>query len=249
MAKLSGKITVITGGNSGMGLATAKLFKQEGAQVIITARSAETYKVAQAELGREFDVIQTDVSKLADIDRLVAHVKQKYGRIDVLFANAGIAEMLPFEQATEESFDRQYAVNVKGLFFTVQKALPLLGKGSSVILNASVVASKGFPGTSIYSGTKAAVRNLARGLSAEFAPKNIRINVISPGPILTPIFDKTGLDEKSKAEQTEQLISMVPLARLGRPEEIATVALFLASADSSYVTGAEILVDGGAGSI
>ena len=240
---------MITGGNSGIGLATAKLFQREGAKVIITARSAETHRVALTELGRHFDVVQTDVSKLSEIDSLVAHVKQKYGRIDVLFANAGIAEPLPFGQATEESFDRQYGVNVKGLFFTVQKSLPLLENGSSVILNASVVASKGFPGMSVYSGTKASVRNLARVLAVELAPRGIRVNVLSPGAIETPIWDKMGLDEKSKAEQTERLASTVPLARVGRPEEMANVALFLASPDSSYINGAEILADGGVGSI
>jgi NAD(P)-dependent dehydrogenase (short-subunit alcohol dehydrogenase family) len=249
MAKLTGKIAVITGGNSGIGLASAKLFKAEGAQVIITARSAETFKLAQAEFGEDFDVFQADVSELPEIDRLVAHVKQKYGHIDVLFANAGIAEPALFEQVTEESFDRQYYVNVKGLFFTIQKALPLLNKGASIILNASVVASKGFPGMTAYSGTKAAIRNLARGLATELGPKGIRVNVLSPGPITTPIWDKMGLDDKAKAEQAERVTSTFPLGRMGRPEEMATVALFLASTDSGYMTGAELLADGGGGNV
>lgn len=245
MAKLSNKIALITGGNSGIGLATAKLFKDEGAKVIITARSDETYKKALSEYGNQFDVVQADVSKLDEIDKLYAHVKSKYGKIDILFANAGVAGFIPTLEVTPEFFDTQFNTNVKGLYFTVAKAIPLLNVGSSVVLTASVVASKGFAGSSVYSATKAAVRNFARSWTAEFPVSDIRFNVLSPGPIATPIFSKMGLP----AENEIAMGAMTPIKRLGKPEEMAKAALFLASDDSTFVVGAELMADGGYGQI
>ena len=245
MTKLANKVALVTGGNSGIGLATAKLFKEQGARVIITARSNETYAKAQAEFGSVFDVVQADVSKLEELDRLYAHIKSKYGKFDVLFANAGIAGFRPTAEVTPEYFDEQFNTNVKGLYFTVAKAIPLLNKGSSVVLTASVVASKGFPGSSVYSATKAAVRNFARTWTAEFPVSDIRFNVLSPGPIETPIFDKMGLSH----EQSHGFGATTPIKRLGRPEEMAKAALFLVSEDSSYVAGAELMADGGFGQI
>lgn len=245
MSKLANKVALITGGNSGIGLATAKLFKEQGAKVIITARSAETYEKAKLEYGSLFDVVQADVSNLGDLDRLYSHVKTKYGKFDILFANAGIAGFAPTLEVTPEYFDNQFNTNVKGLYFTVAKAIPLLNKGSSVVLTASVVASKGFAGSSVYSATKAAVRNFARSWTAEFPVSDIRFNVLSPGPISTPIFDKMGLP----LEEANHIGESTPIKRLGKVEEMANAALFLASNDSSYVVGAELMADGGFGQI
>ncbi len=245
MSKLTNKIALVTGGNSGIGLATAKLFKEQGAQVIITARSNETFEKAKLEYGAQFDVVQADVSKIADIDRLFSHIKTKYGKFDILFANAGIAGFSPTLEVTPEYFDNQFNTNVKGLYFTVARAIPLLNKGSSVVLTASVVASKGFAGSSVYSATKAAVRNFARSWTAEFPVEDIRFNVLSPGPIQTPIFDKMGLPQEGQ----DHLGGSTPIKRLGKAEEMAKAALFLASEDSSYVVGAELMADGGFGQI
>lgn len=245
MSKLSNKVALVTGGNSGIGLATAKLYKDEGAQVIITARSNETFEKAKKEYGNVFDVVQTDVSKVEDLDRLYAHIKAKYGKLDVLFANAGVALFAPTIEVTPEFFDNQFNTNVKGLFFTVAKALPILSKGSAVVLNASLVANKGFAGSSIYSATKAAVRNFARTWTAEIPVEQVRFNVLSPGPVMTPIFGKMGLAD----EQRDGFGAGTPIKRLARPEEMAKVALFLASDDSSYLAGAEIMADGGAGQV
>lgn len=241
MSKLANKVALVTGGNSGMGLATAQLFKKEGAQVIITARSAETFKQAQAEFGKDFDVVQTDVANLADLDRLYSHIKSKYGKLDVLFANAGIAQFAPAIETTPELFDNTFNTNVRGLFYTVTKALPLLARGSSVILNASTVTYKGMPGAAAYSATKAAVRSFARTFSAEIPVTQTRFNVISPGPIETPIFAKAGMSE----DQKHGMAQTYPAKRMGKPEEIASVALFLATNESSFIVGADILVDGG----
>jgi NAD(P)-dependent dehydrogenase (short-subunit alcohol dehydrogenase family) len=245
MSKLANKVALVTGGNSGIGLATAKLFKEQGAKVIITARSAETYEKARIEYGTQFDVVQADVSKLGDIDRLYDHVKTKYGKFDILFANAGIAGFAPTSEVTPEFFDNQFNTNVKGLYFTVAKAIPLLNKGSTVVLTASVVASKGFVGSSVYSATKAAVRNFARSWTAEFPVSDVRFNVLSPGPIQTPIFEKMGLPAADAAHFGDS----TPVKRMGLPEEMAKAALFLASDDSSYVVGAELMADGGLGQI
>jgi NAD(P)-dependent dehydrogenase (short-subunit alcohol dehydrogenase family) len=249
MKKLEGKVALITGGNSGMGLATAKLFHAEGAKVIITARSEETFKKAKAEYGTIFDVVQTDVSKLSDLDRLYAHIKQTYQGLDVVFANAGIGAFTPSTEVDEEFFDRQFNTNVRGLFFTVTKAIPLLRPGSSVILNASTAANQGMAGASVYSATKAAVRSLARTWTVEIPNSLARFNVLSPGPIETPIFDKVGLTPDQVEGFLADIKTKVPAGRIGRPEEIATVALFLATNDSSFVSGIDLVVSGGLGQV
>lgn len=243
--KLRNKIALVTGGNSGMGLATAKLFKEEGATVVITARSPETFKTAKAEFGTLFDVVQADVSVPAQLDALYAHIKERHGGLDVVFANAGIAHFRPTAESDEAFFDAQFNTNVRGLYFTVQKALPLLRKGSTVVLNASVAAEKGIAGSSVYSATKAAVRSFARSWTAEIPIASVRFNVLSPGPIETPIFDKAGMSR----EQADGFKTMVPAGRFGRPEEMARTVLFLASEDSSFLAGANIAADGGLGQV
>jgi len=245
MSKLASKIAVITGGNSGIGLATAKLFAAEGAQVIITGRRAAEVEKATKDIGHNAVGIISDVSKPADLDKLFAEVKAKFGRIDVLFANAGIAELGPIGSITEEHFDKHFNINVKGLLFTVQKALALLSDGGSIILNSSVVNTKGMGGFTVYAATKAAVRSFARTWTAELKDRKIRVNVVSPGPIETPIYEKMGLPEKQVQEFGAAVAGMVPLGRFGKPEEIAKAALFLASDDSSYVAGVDLYVDGG----
>ncbi len=247
MGKLDGKIALITGGSTGIGLATAKLFLSEGARVVVTARGADALTKAQKELGPQAWAVQSDVSRLADLDTLIEQIRARYGRIDILFANAGLARFAPVEQADEAGFDMMFDTNVKGLFFTVQKALPLIPEGGSVLLTASVAAAKGFAGTSIYSATKAAVRSFGRTMAAELAPKKIRVNVISPGPVATPIYSKLGMADDATRQFEESMSQLVGLKRFAQPEEIATTALFLASQDGSYMVGAEILVDGGLG--
>ncbi len=245
MSRLDNKIAVITGGSSGIGLATARRFIADGAQVIITGRNQEALNEAIAELGTAATSVRGDVANLEDLDRLFTEVGEQFGRIDILFANAGIAPLAPFEAVTEKDFDTLFNVNVRGLFFTVQKALPLLAKGASVILNASVVAQTGFPNTSVYSATKAAVRSLGRTLAAELAPRGIRVNVVSPGLTKTPFWGKVGLSEADVAAFGASVVEQTPLGRAGRPEEIAAVAAFLASDDASYFTGADLVADGG----
>lgn len=238
--KLAGKIALVTGGNSGIGLATARRFVAEGAHVFITGRRPKELDAAVADLGENVTGVQGDVSNLTDLDRLFATIKEQKGRLDVVFANAGSAEFAPLGEITEEHYDRIFNANVKGLLFTVQKALPLLGSDSSVILNASVVASKGTPAMSVYSATKAAVRNFARSWILDLKGRGIRVNVISPGPIRTP-----GLENLAPKEFQAQMTAGVPLGRLGESDEIAKAAVFLASDDSSFVTGSELFVDGG----
>jgi NAD(P)-dependent dehydrogenase (short-subunit alcohol dehydrogenase family) len=245
MAKLTGKVALVTGGNSGMGLATAKLFAGEGAKVVITGRRQEALDEAAKIVGPSVLTVQGDVSKMADLDRLFATIKNKYGHLDVLFANAGLGQVVPLGQVTEEQFDREFAINVKGLFFTVQKALPLLRDGSSIILNASIAASKGMEAVSVYSATKAAVRSFARTWTTDLKGRKMRVNSLSPGPIETPIFGKMGLSEEQAQGWKQALPGMVPLGRMGSDEEIARAVLFLASDDSSYITGIDLVVDGG----
>ena len=245
MGKLNGKVAVITGGTTGIGLATAKLFQQEGAQVVVTGRSLGTLAEAQQELGPGALVVQSDTGKLSDIDKLIAQVKGKFGRIDILFANAGVGKVVPIEQVDETLFDEQFQTNVKGLYFTVQKAIPLIPDGGAILLNASVVSKKGFAGMSVYSATKAAVRSFGRTLATELAPRRIRVNTISPGPIATPILGKMGLPPDAAKQFEENMAQSVGLKRLGQPDEIARVALFLASEDASFVLGTEMFVDGG----
>lgn len=245
MGRLKGKVALVTGGNSGMGLVTAQRFAQEGAQVVITGRRAKELDEAVAASGAGVIGVQGDVSSLTDLDRLYDVIRQKFGRLDILFANAGLGQVIPFGEVSEQSFDLHFDVNVKGLFFTVQKALPLLSDGASVILNASIAASKGLEAFSVYNATKAAVRSFARSWTNDLRGRKIRVNAISPGPIETPIFQKMGLSEQQVSEFGKNILSQVPLGRMGRSEEIANVALFLASDESSYITGVDLSVDGG----
>jgi NAD(P)-dependent dehydrogenase (short-subunit alcohol dehydrogenase family) len=245
MSKLSGKIAVITGGNSGMGLATARLFAREGAQVIITGRRRKDLDEAVESIGRNIEGVQGDISSLADLDRLHDHVKTKYGRVDIIFANAGLGTITPLGTVSEAEFDQTFDVNVKGTFFTVQKLLPLVPDGGSIILNASIAANGGMEAFSVYSATKAAVRSFARTWTSDLKSRKIRVNALSPGPIDTPILGKAGLTEEQVAGWKASLTSQVPLGRIGHVDEIAKPALFLASDDSSFITGIELTVDGG----
>jgi NAD(P)-dependent dehydrogenase (short-subunit alcohol dehydrogenase family) len=246
MGKLEGKVALITGGNSGIGLATAKEFAEQGAQVVISGRDRKTLEEAAKALGNGVFAVRADVAKLAEIESLFAEVKAKFGRIDVLFVNAGIGKFAPLQAMTEELYDSIIDVNLKGAYFTIQKALPLLADGASIVLNTSIAAHIGRPiGTSVYSASKAALLSLARTLSAELVERNIRVNAISPGPVTTPIFDRLGLAPDALEELRQQVEADVPMKRFGRPEEIAKAALFLASPDSSFMLGAEIVADGG----
>jgi NAD(P)-dependent dehydrogenase (short-subunit alcohol dehydrogenase family) len=245
VGKLDGKVAIVTGGNSGIGLATAKEFVAEGAYVFITGRRQAELDAAVKEIGNGVTGVQGDVSNLADLDRLYAMVKGKKGHIDIIFANAGGGEFAPLGQITEAHFDKTFNINVKGLLFTVQKALPLLRDGSSIILNASIVASKGMPAFSVYSATKAAVRSFARTWTVDLKDRKIRVNVVSPGPIDTPGVDTLVKTEAERNEFVKGLITTVPLGRMGRPDEIAKATVFLASDDSSFITGIELFVDGG----
>jgi NAD(P)-dependent dehydrogenase (short-subunit alcohol dehydrogenase family) len=242
---LRGKIAVVTGGSTGIGLGTAKQFIAEGAFVFITGRRQEALDEALRALGPSAAAIRADVSKLGDLDRVFETVKAQKGRIDVLVANAGIAEPAPLGAITEEQYDRQFGTNVKGLVFTVQKALPLMSEGSSIILISSIVANKGMQGLSIYSSTKAAIRNLARTWILDLKGRKIRVNVISPGPIETPGLVGLAGGEQAKQGFFDYLAAQVPLARNGRPEEIGAAAVFLASDAASYIHGADLHVDGG----
>jgi len=246
MKKLEGKVAVITGGSSGIGLATAQRFVDEGAYVFITGRRQGELDAAVRQIGKNnVTGIQGDVSKLADLDRLYATVREQKGRIDILFANAGIIELAPIGSITESHFDKILNVNVKGLLFTVQKALMLFQDGGSIILSASINASKGFETSSVYSATKAAVRSFARTWTVDLKQRKIRVNAISPGPIDTPIFS-TAVQTEEQIEQTKtSLVASVPMGRMGSPDEIAKAATFLASDDSSFITGIELFVDGG----
>lgn len=243
--KLENKIAVVTGGNSGIGRAIAEEFAREGAKVVVFGRNQETLDETVRALGDGHAAVRGDIAKLEDIDRLLGEVKERFGRIDVLVANAGIAPVAPVDQVDEASFDQLFGVNVKGLFFTVQKAVPLLAEGASVILNASSVTYRGLAGMSVYGATKAAVRYFARSLAAELLPRGIRVNALSPGPIETPIFGRMGLPAEQLEEMAAGIQSQVPMGRFGQADEMAKAALFLASSDSSYVVGADLLADGG----
>jgi len=245
MGKLEGKIALITGGNSGIGLATAKQFVNEGAYVFITGRRDPELAAAVKEIGRNVTGVQGDVSNLGDLDRLFAQIKREKGRLDIVFANAGVAKYAPFGTITEEHYDSIFNINVKGLLFTVQKALPLLPDGASIILNASIVASKGLPANSVYSATKAAVRSFARTWTTDLKDRRIRVNAVSPGPIDTPGLKDLVASTGAGEQRLKMLSNSVPLGRRGTPDEVAKAVVFLASDDSSYITGTELFVDGG----
>ncbi len=245
MAKLEGRVAVITGGNSGIGLATAQRLAAEGAYVFITGRRQSELDLAARQIGKNVTGVQGDVSKLADLDRLYATVKQEKGQIDILFANAGAGEIAALGAISEEHFDKAFNINVKGLLFTVQKALPLFQDGGSIILNASITASKGMEAFSVYSATKAAVRSFARCWTVDLKARKIRVNAISPGPIDTPGYGNLGLSKEQEEQFKKNVVGSVPMGRMGSPDEIAKAVLFLASDDSSYITGAELFVDGG----
>jgi NAD(P)-dependent dehydrogenase (short-subunit alcohol dehydrogenase family) len=249
MKRLEGKVAVVTGGNSGIGLATAKRFQDEGAKVAISGRSKKTLDEAVKSIGNGILAVQADVANFDDTDKLYAEVSKKFGKIDVLFVNAGVAKFSPFAETSESTFDEQFDINIKGAYFTIQKALPFLNDGASIILNTSVVDKKGSPGTSAYAATKAALRSLARTTAAELVDRGIRVNTVAPGPIVTPIFGKTGLPKEAVDDFARDVIARVPMKRFGQPEEVASVVAFLASQDASYITGAEINVDGGYGQI
>jgi NAD(P)-dependent dehydrogenase (short-subunit alcohol dehydrogenase family) len=245
MGKLEGKIALITGGNSGIGLATATEFVNEGAYVFITGRRDAELAAAVKEIGRNLTGIQGDVSNLGDLDRLFAQIKREKGKLDIVFANAGVAKFAPFGMITEEVYDAIFDINVRGLLFTVQKALPLLPDGASIILNASIVASKGMPANSVYSATKAAIRSFARTWTTDLKDRHIRVNAVSPGSIDTPGLSNLLASSETGQQRLKMISNAVPLGRLGKPIEIAKAVVFLASDDSSYVTGTELFVDGG----
>jgi len=245
MHRLDGKIALITGGTSGIGLATAKQFVNEGAYVFITGRREPELAAAVKEIGRNISGVQGDVSNLADLDRLFGQIRKEKCKLDVVFANAGVSKYAPFGKITEEFYDSIFDINVKGLLFTVQKTLPLLSDGASIILNASIAGSKGLPTYSVYSATKAAIRSFARTWTTDLKDRRIRVNAISPGSIDTPAANDL-LASSEVGEQRRKMVSTtVPLGRFGRPDEVAKAVVFLASEDSSFVTGTELFVDGG----
>jgi NAD(P)-dependent dehydrogenase (short-subunit alcohol dehydrogenase family) len=251
MAKrLEGKIALITGGSSGLGLATARRFIDEGAKVVITGRRQADLDNAVKELGSDTLGVRGDVSNLADLDHLYETIRERYERLDIVFANAGSGAFVPLGEITEEHFDRYFGINVKGTLFTVQKALPLMTKGGAIVLNGSMVTIKGLPGFSVYAATKAALRSFARTWAVDLKGKNIRVNVVSPGTVVTPAYkNELGMnDEQIQAFEVEAALK-TPLGRSGTPDEIARAVLFLASDDSTYMTGAELFVDGGAAQI
>jgi NAD(P)-dependent dehydrogenase (short-subunit alcohol dehydrogenase family) len=245
MRRFEGKVAVVTGGNSGIGLAAAKAFAREGAAVVITGRDEATLRAAEREIGGGAMAIRADSSRMADLDSVMSRIRERFNNIDALFVNAGIGKFVPFDQVTEEFFDETVAVNLKGVFFTVHKALPLLRPGSAVVLNASINAHKGMPGTTVYGATKAAVVNLAKTLSADLVERGIRVNAISPGPVESALLGRTGMSEEQLTQTRDWIQSQVLLKRFGTPEEIAEAVLYLCSGASSFVVGSEIIIDGG----
>jgi NAD(P)-dependent dehydrogenase (short-subunit alcohol dehydrogenase family) len=243
--KLEGKIALITGGSAGIGLATAKQFVEEGAYVYITGRRQHELDAAVASIGSNVTAIQSDVTKCADLDRIYAQIGKEKGRVDVLFANAGGGPLVPLGSITEEHYDSVFNLNVKAVVFTVQKALPLMPDGGAIVLSASIVDVKGFPAFSIYSATKAAVRSFARTWATDLKDRRIRVNAVSPGPIDTPLLNEAF----ANPDDRKALVATVLMGRLGRPEELAKPVVFLASDDASFITGAELYVDGGAAQV
>jgi NAD(P)-dependent dehydrogenase (short-subunit alcohol dehydrogenase family) len=248
--KLDGKIALITGGSSGLGLATARCFLEEGARVFITGRRQSELDIAVAKLGSGITGIQGDVSRLSDLDRLYDVIKREAGRLDILFANAGGGAFQPLGQITEEHFDKYFGINVKGTLFTVQKALPLMPNGASIVINGSITAVKGLPAFSVYSATKAALRSFARTWSVDLRERKIRVNVVAPGTVVTPGYkSELGMTDEQIDAFVAQVSASTPLGRAGTPDEVARAVVFLASDDSSYVNGIELFVDGGAAQI
>ena len=247
MNRYTGKVALITGGNSGIGLATAKRLKEEGATVVISGRDPTTLNAAAAEF--DFIAVRADVAHLGEIEQMYREAVEKAGKIDVLFANAGIYKASPLAETTEEFFDESVDINFKGLFFTVQKALPYLNDGAAIILNSSTVTSKGWPGIAVYSATKAAVRSLARSFSAELLPRGIRVNTVSPGATFTPIFGRLGLSAAELDAAAAGLLKMVPVGRFATAEDIAAGVAYLGSSDAAYAVGTELTIDGGLGQL
>ena len=245
MGRLTGKTALITGGTTGIGLATAKLFMAEGARVAVIGQDPARVAQAAQELGEGAIVLRADVASRADMAAAAARLKADFGKLDVVFANAGIAQPMPFSDVDETNIDRQVDVNFKGVIYTVQSMLSLMNNPSSIVLTSTTMIEKGVAGMSVYAATKAAVRSLARTLSAEFAPRGVRVNVISPGLIETPIYGKLGLPPEAVQEWAGQLLQKVPAARFGQAEEVAKAVLFMASDDSSYMMGENMLFDGG----
>lgn len=245
MGKLQGKSVLITGGTSGIGLATARLFRDEGAQLAITGRDPEKLSSAREELGSDTLVVRSEAGNLEEIDLLMEQVKQRLGQLDVLFLNAGVATAAPVEHVSESLFDEIMGINFKGMFFTIQKALPLLSNNASIIVTTSITNQLGTPNFSVYGASKAALRSLVQSLSLELIERGIRVNAISPGPIATPIFDRFGIPPDAVQFIRGEIERKSPSKRFGTPDEVARVALFLASDDSTYVVGEEIVVDGG----
>jgi NAD(P)-dependent dehydrogenase (short-subunit alcohol dehydrogenase family) len=247
--RFNDKVVLITGGNSGIGLATAKRVASEGAKVIITGRNRESLAAAVEHIGAGAQGVVSDVAKADDLDRLYADIKERHGRLDGLFVNAGVAVFQPVETVTDATYDTLMNTNVKGAFFTIQKAIPLLASGAGIVINASVTQSKGSPMTAVYSATKAAVRSMARTFSAELIGRGVRVNAVSPGPVETPIWQRTGVPEEVAAGMKARIIESNPSKRYGRPEEVAAAVAFLMSSEASYIVGANLYVDGGAGQL
>lgn len=243
--RFKGKVAVVTGGNSGIGLGVAKAYAKEGAKVAITGRNEKTLEAAAKEIGEGTLAIQSDAGKVAEIEAAMKKIKERFGRIDALFVNAGIGQFVPFEQITEKFFDDTVDINMKGVFFTVQRAIPLMSKGSAIVLNASINAHLGMPGTTVYGATKAAVLNMAKTLSADLLVKSIRVNAISPGPITSALLARDGSTQEKLQETKDWIQSKVPIKRFGTPEEIAAAVLYLTSPESAFVIGTELIIDGG----